>query len=164
MAVGKKIKTLKPREFFILSKVFIQNPVFVLPTYRATRETIRICNKRFGKKHHKNNMTNAYRHALWNYLISEECFKIFGSLEKTLDWSKKITDLHENLSPNKEMSRIMDLHNNKIGRQLFEKFHSAKNVNILQILEEKMQQAKKVETVEEIQAEQELVFILNIQE
>lgn len=164
MAVWAKIKNLKPREFFILSKVFIQNPRFILPTFLATRKTIRICNKQFGKKHHKNNRTNAYRHAMWNFLISEECFRISGSLEHALGWSKKITDLHEKLSPNKDLSRTMDLHNNKIGRQLFDKFHSAKNIDILQVMGEMMQKAKKVEIIEEIQEEKNLVFTRNIQD
>lgn len=163
MEVWTKIKNLNPQEFFILSKIFLLKPQFILPTYRATIKTIRICDKRFGKKHHKNNRTNAYRHALWNFLIAEECYKIGGSVEESLDWSKKITDLHENLSPNKELSRIMDLHNNKIGRQLFEEYHSTENRDILQVLEEKMNKAKKVDTVEEIENEKNMVFTLNIQ-
>lgn len=164
MAVWAKIKNLDTREFLILSRVFLQKPQFILPTYKATRKTMQICNNRFGKKHHKNNRTNAYRHALWNFLISEECYKASGTLEQAVGWSKKITDLHEKLSPNKDLSRKMDLHNNEIGRQLFEKYHSAENIDILQILEEMMQQAIKVETLEEIQAEKNMVFTRNIQD
>lgn len=163
MAVWAKIKNLNPREFLILSIVFIQKPKFILPTYKATRKTVKICNKLFGKKHHKNNRTNAYRHALWNYLISEACYKVSGSLEESVEWSKKITDLHEKISSNKELARIMDLHNNKIGRQLFEKNHSDENMDIFRVLKQKMEEAKKVETIEEIKNEKNLVFTLNIQ-
>lgn len=46
------------------------------------------------------------------------CCKI-SSPEKSLNWTKRITDLHEDLFPNEALQTKMDLHNNEIGRQYF---------------------------------------------
>lgn len=48
------------------------------------------------------------------------CCKI-SSPKKSLIWTEKITNLHEELFPNEELQTKMDLHNNEIGRQYFMK-------------------------------------------
>lgn len=42
-----------------------------------------------------------------------------SSPEKSLKWCKKLTDLHEELFPNKPLETKMDKHNNKVGIQYF---------------------------------------------
>ncbi|WP_157718048.1 hypothetical protein [Gramella sp. MAR_2010_147] len=98
---------------------FILKPLYILPTYKATRTTIKICNNFFGNRHHGDTRANAFRHALWNYLICENCYRSSNSMENAINWSKKITDLHEDLSLNLKLAKAMDLHNNRIGRELF---------------------------------------------
>ncbi|MFO7718843.1 MAG: hypothetical protein R6W85_00205 [Gillisia sp.] len=142
-----------------MAKILILNPFFIVPTFKATRETIRICNTHFGNKHHKNNSTNAFRHALWNFLICEKCYKLSKSIEKSSRWAEKITSLHELLSPNRELAKIMDLHNNRIGRELFEK-NASNRLDIITVLKEMMENAAQVCSVEEIETVQyRLVFI-----
>lgn len=151
MAVWERIKALNPGQFYCLSKAFISKPFYIIPTYKATRETIEICNKLFGEKHHQNNPSNAFRHALWNYLICERCYKTAKSVEKAVSWSKKITGLHEKLFQNKVLSEAMDLHNNKVGRIFFEE-HLHIKVHPVEELKKKMNQAVRVEKIEEIEA------------
>lgn len=150
MAVWARIKSLSFKEVFQLSKVCILHPRFIIPTLKATRETVKICDQHFQNDHHKNNRTNAFRHALWNYLISKKCFQVCGSVGKSVDWSKIITDLHEKLAPNAKLLKLMDLHNNKVGRNLFQKFYSEENFDFIAILKEEMRAAVKVSSTEEI--------------
>src|SRR5690606_15217651 len=102
-----------------LSTIFLKNPKFFIPTLKATLETIKFCDFKFGDQHHFDNPTNAFRHAYWNYLICEKCVKLAGSPTEVAQWAKKITDLHEKLSPNDILAREMDLHNNRVGREVF---------------------------------------------
>lgn len=159
MAIVAGIKSLNFRQFFKLAKTLIFKPFFIVPTYKATRKTVKVCNTHFGEKHHKNNSTNAFRHALWNFLICEKCYKVSNSIEKASLWAEKITSLHELLSPNRELPKIMDLHNNRIGRELFER-NASNSMDIIPLLKEMMGNALQVYTVEEIEtAQNRLVFI-----
>ena len=119
MAIGARIRQLNFKEIFILLKLFLPQPFYIFPTYRATKETLRLCDRLFGKKHYQDNRENAFRHAYWNFLIAEKVFQKNNSVEESIIWAKKITDLHERLAPNKALARAMDLHNNEVGRNLF---------------------------------------------
>ena len=77
-----------------------------------------------------------------------------------MSWSKKLTDLHERLSPNEELAKFMDLHNNKIGRELFFDTLEKAEEEVIVVLQQKMKEAIKISQVSEIKAEKEkLVFI-----
>ena len=163
MAIVAGIKSLNFWQFFKLAKTLISKPFFIVPTFKATRKTVKICNALFGERHHKNNTTNAFRHALWNFLICEKCYKVSNSIEKTSLWAEKITSLHEVLSPNRELAKIMDLHNNRIGRELFEK-NTSNSINIIELLKEMMENALQVNSISEIEnVQNKLVFIENFE-
>ncbi|MDN3595841.1 DUF6973 domain-containing protein [Zunongwangia endophytica] len=100
-------------------KLFLPKPSYIFPIYKATRETLKSCDRLFGKKHYRDTQENAFRHAYWNFLIAEKLFRRNNSVEKSLNWTKKITDLHERLAPNKKLAQFMDLHNNEVGRKIF---------------------------------------------
>ncbi|MFC6860607.1 DUF6973 domain-containing protein [Zunongwangia atlantica] len=119
MAIGARIRQLNFKEIFILLKLFLPQPFYIFPTYRATRETLKLCDRLFGKKHYQDNRENAFRHAYWNFLIAEKVFQKNNSVEESIIWAKKITDLHERMAPNKALARAMDLHNNDVGRNIF---------------------------------------------
>tara|TARA_B100002003_G_scaffold43482_1_gene38832 strand:- start:208 stop:687 length:480 start_codon:yes stop_codon:yes gene_type:complete len=119
MAIGARIRQLNFKEIFILLKLFLPQPFYIFPTYRATRETLKLCDRLFGKKHYQDNRENAFRHAYWNFLIAEKVFQKNNLVEESIIWAKKITDLHERMAPNKALARAMDLHNNEVGRNLF---------------------------------------------
>ena len=73
----------------------------------------------FGSRHHKSNKANAFRHALWNVLICQKTLKKTNNREKSVIWTKKVTDLYEKVTQNEFLDQLMDLHNNEIGRTLF---------------------------------------------
>ena len=159
MAIIRRIATLKFKELVILCVIFLRRPFFLLPTYKATNKAVEICNRLYGQLHHEDNRTNAFRHALWNYLICKYCFSVAGSREKAVRWSKEITDLHERLSPNETLARKMDLHNNRIGREIFLKF-SGSEKEIISFLQQKTREAVQVVSPAQIEEEREnLVFI-----
>lgn len=139
MAVWNRIKSLSFKQLFLLVKTFALKPQYFFPTHRATLQTLQICNRLYGKKHHKNNITNAFRHALWNILIAFHCYKKNKSIETSVNWAKKTTDLHEKLAPNNQIEMLMDLHNNDIGRFLFAEnnLHEYNKEAIIAILKEK---------------------------
>lgn len=155
----ERLKKLSFKNFFILGGVLILKPFLIVPTYKGTRKTISTCNECFGNKHHGDTRSNAFRHALWNYLICEQCFEITGSIEKATEWSKKITDLHEDLSPNSKLAKEMDLHNNKIGRDLFAENHVVQ-LDHVEELQKMTRNAVKISSSEDIKAAKtELVYI-----
>lgn len=87
-------------------------------TFWASIKTYALAERLFPITHSTNGEGNAFRHALWNCLILMYCCKI-SSPEKSLKWTKEITDIHENIFPNAPLQRKMDLHNNKVGREYF---------------------------------------------
>ncbi|MDX1604522.1 MAG: hypothetical protein R3209_15745 [Salinimicrobium sediminis] len=159
MTILRRIASLNFRELVILCVIFLRRPFFLLPTYKATHQAVEICNRLYGELHHEDNRTNAFRHALWNYLICKYCLNIAGSQEKSVSWSREITDLHERLSPNEALARRMDLHNNRIGREIFLRFSGSEEQVVL-FLQQKTREAIQVVSLEEIEEEREnLVFI-----
>ncbi|CAN5304563.1 hypothetical protein BH23BAC2_BH23BAC2_18840 [soil metagenome] len=143
------IKNLQFREFLTLTGIFIFSPMYFLPTLRATKKTLKKCNLRYGSLHHSNDITNAYRHVLWNLLICEECYKVTGNVERAINWAGKITDLHEELSPNPALEKEMDLHNNRIGREIFIE-SIAEKLNSRQLLDQKMEDAIRINSFKDL--------------
>lgn len=152
MAVWNRIKSLSFKQLFLLVKTFALKPQYFFPTHRATLQTLQICNRLYGKKHHKNNITNAFRHALWNILIAFHCYKKNKSIKTSVNWAKKTTDLHEKLAPNNQIEMLMDLHNNANGRFLFTEhnLHEYNKEAIIAILKEKMKTAALITSISEI--------------
>ncbi|WP_243735763.1 DUF6973 domain-containing protein [Christiangramia sabulilitoris] len=130
-----------------MSGFFIKKPQYILPAFKATEKTLKVCDQKFGNEHHLDNQANAYRHALWNFLLSDSFYKVSGSMDKAVFLSKMITDLHEEIFPNSALSRMMDLHNNKIGRNLFFK---DKDMDIILCLEQMVKDARKVNSEKDL--------------
>lgn len=108
-----------------------------------------MCDKRFGKAHHKNNKANAYRHALWNMLIAHQCIKAGKNLSLSLSWAEEMTNWHEQAFVNNPLETHMDLHNNEMGRKWYREIHSDDPLKLNedtmdQYLMEKLEGAKKL--------------------
>ena len=73
----------------------------------STRHNITVGNLPPGDP--TNNAGDAYRHALWSYLMAKE----IGP-----DAAKRFADAHEITKPNDDGERLMDLYNNEIARRL----------------------------------------------
>ena len=152
MAVWNRIKSMSIKQLFMLVRTFSVNPMYFFPTHRATIKTVQICDDIFGKTHHKNNVTNAFRHALWNILIAKNSYTKNKSIEESVTWAKKVTDMHEQLAPNSKLEMIMDLHNNEIGRNLFavKQLQNMEEEGIITVLKEKIKTAVKVSSINEM--------------
>lgn len=147
MAVWGRIKNMNFKELFSISKVFIRKPRYIFPTYKATIQTIKICDELYAAEHHNDGKENAFRHALWNYLICKKCYHISDSVELARNWSDHITGLHEKLSPNQKLAKAMDLHNNRIGQLIFKGEENSAE-EIIKLLQQNMEEAVKLSTVE----------------
>ena len=144
------IKRIKPKHLWSLTRLSLGHPLFALATLKATKNCMGICNKLYGKKHTKDNVTNAFRHSLWNILIAKECAAYSSNTVKVLEWTKNITDWHEKIFPNKPLAKAMDLHNNHIGRLLYSEYTTLKQEDIISKLQKETAKAQKVTQVAQI--------------
>ncbi|MEB8328139.1 hypothetical protein OO009_02130 [Flavobacteriaceae bacterium KMM 6897] len=144
------LRLVKLRDVRSLFKLLLRFPLFAYPTISATLKCIRLSNKYFGKEHYKNNAANAFRHALWNYLIILRCKAWTKEVNKAIQWAELITNWHENFSPNKDLARAMDLHNNQVGRNLF-RFHNDRSIEEgITRLMELVPQSTKISNLEDL--------------
>jgi len=160
MSFWNIIKSLDFKQVWILFLWFLQHPLYMFATVKATYFTMRIAQKQFPDIHDQHNEANAFRHALWNILIAKESAKFSSDLEAVLSWTKRITDWHEEFSPNKEMAKLMDLHNNKIGRNQFLNLKENSTELIVASLKNEMSKAVQVQQKSEFKNyENQLVYL-----
>ncbi|WP_410548873.1 DUF6973 domain-containing protein [Allomuricauda sp. M10] len=139
----------------------LSKPFFILPTLKATKDCMKISTAHYGKLHYKNGPANAFRHALWNCMIAQRCFRWNKNEIKVLDWAKKITDWHEEAFPNKPLAKAMDLHNNAVGRSIFEQNIGKSEQEIIAILKEMTSQSISIEeNTDTSQLKNQLVHII----
>ena len=144
------VEGLNFKQLFSLAGWFLKHPLFMICTVRATILTFKISQREFPNIHGLHNKANAFRHALWNVLIAKSCCKLDKDLKNVLNWTKEITDWHEEFSPNEELMKAMDLHNNKIGRFFFSDNQKKGLQDLVNQLLLKLNEAKKISTVSEI--------------
>jgi hypothetical protein len=109
------IKRANLNQLWELMTLSLRNIRLLRPTYKATKQSIKYSNEFFGIQHHKNTPANAFRHAVWNWLIAKECSKWKRDSDKILKWTERITRMHEKILPGDELSNAMDIHNNAVG-------------------------------------------------
>ncbi len=94
------------------------HPLFaILYTYASFRAFAK-AKELYPETNSNNGKGNAFRHSYWCCLIMMYFCKV-SSPEKSLKWCKKLTDMHEDLFPNKPLETKMDLHNNRVGMDYF---------------------------------------------
>jgi hypothetical protein len=140
--------------------LFMRHPFNFIPTFIATYQCVKISDEHYGNLHHQNNVTNAFRHALWNYLIAKKCSAWRRNKRKAIQFSEKITNWHEEFSPNAPLEKEMDLHNNYIGRKLFIQENEESTDIFVNFLKDKVSSAKRIESIEDIKLyRNDLVYI-----
>ncbi|MAU14816.1 MAG: hypothetical protein CMH46_04670 [Muricauda sp.] len=122
----------------------LSRPHFIIPTIGATKDCILISSKIYGDLHNKNGPANAFRHALWNFLIAKRCFKWQKNDEVVLAWAKKVTDWHEDSFPNKKLPKQMDLHNNEVGRFIFKMNSHKSEDEVIELLKQMAVKSNKI--------------------
>ena len=148
MSFWKIIREIRIRQLISLIGFALRHPLFMFATAKATTKTLKIVQQKFPNIHGKDNRDNAFRHALWNYMIAFYSFKFERDKKLVNAWVKKITDWHEEFSPNSILARAMDLHNNYIGRELFLKSENLIEKEIITELEILLQKAVQVASLE----------------
>lgn len=114
----RALKSLSFNKLVRLGKLVLPHPLFSALSAYATLQAFALAQKYFPETNSTDGIGNAFRHALWCCLIMMYCCKI-SSPRKSLDWCKRMTDLHEELFPNEPLETKMDLHNNQVGMNLF---------------------------------------------
>jgi len=112
------IRSMSFKKVMRLLSLILPHPIFSLLSFYATVKAFAIAQKKFPETASNNGIGNSFRHALWCCFILMYCSKV-SSPEKALNFCKRITDMHEELFPNKPLETKMDLHNNKIGMDYF---------------------------------------------
>jgi hypothetical protein len=115
----------------------------------------------YGRAHYKNTPANAFRHAFWNYLIAHNCSKWNGKQSNVLQWTKTITDWHENAFINKELPRAMDFHNNKIGRKTYTLNSSQPLETVIQLLLNSTQNAIQIRNIKDLSKASDLLVYIS---
>ncbi|WP_109301842.1 hypothetical protein [Aquimarina sp. AU474] len=144
------LKRLSIVELYRLAVLTLKYPIYIIPTIKATKRTLIICDTYYGTSHHKNGKENAFRHALWNVLICQKTFKITKKTRKSTNWAQKITDLHEKLAPNEPLENCMDLHNNEMGRKFFNDLLYSSEEEIVSFLIQETQKAKEIIEINDV--------------
>jgi hypothetical protein len=89
--------------------VALLNPIDALRALQARDEAFARTAELYPDVGHHNNEADAFRHAFWNYRMSQ----LMGAGE-----AKKFGDAHERDSGNAQGETLMDLYNNDVGRSL----------------------------------------------
>ena len=148
MTIWSRIQQLSPGQFIRLALAFAKRPLLIVPTLNATRQTMKICNRLYGRSHHKNGKENAFRHALWNMLICINTLKRTKNKQKSVFWAENITILYEKVTKNELFDQFMDLHNNELGRRWFLEDSFKNEEKLINFLQEKLKSAQKVTKIE----------------
>lgn len=141
-----------------LGRWFLKHPPFMFGTIIATAETFRISQLHFPYIHGYHNKANAFRHALWNILIAKNCMWFTSNLDASLRWTKRITDWHEDFSPNEGLARAMDLHNNGIGRDFYKENKSIKSKELISLLLKELDHSVKISQISDTEGVQHMVY------
>ena len=112
----KTLCRVRPKSFIRLVGLALWHPLYLIPTFLATKNCMAVATEQYGFAHYQNGPANAFRHAYWNFLIAFRCWRWRPNKERALRWVKAITDWHEDAFFSTDLARMMDEHNNEIGR------------------------------------------------
>ena len=151
MGLWRFIRRIKPAQLWKLCLLCAANLTKVWPTWRATNKSVAYATKHFGKQHQYNNPANAFRHALWSYLIAVNCLKQDQQKDEIIRWTIKITDMHEDLFPNKPLARAMDIHNNHLGVHYFNRYGKQDEEEIVDLLRDLIRGSVQIKDLKELE-------------
>jgi len=164
MKLFRLLKKVNFRNFLRLLSLAVKNMRFLYPTFLATKECLSISTQHFGTLHHQNGPANAFRHAFWNFLIAKKCSRWSHNMDRILQWTKAITDWHENTFKNRQLPRIMDFHNNAVGRIIFKQNHEWSQEQFLNKFLQLTQEAVKISSTSDLtQRNEQLVCLTDDQ-
>lgn len=127
------LQIIEWRQLKGVARFFFRHPLLFSSAVLATTKCLAISHDLFGNTHHKDNKANAFRHALWNMLLVRYAMVFENDVKQAVRWARKLTDWHEDFSPNDPLARTMDLHNNRIGRDLYTRKFACKSPGSAQL-------------------------------
>ncbi len=130
------LRRLDFSNFYQLTRLSLQRPRLMYITWRTSKKTMHICQRKFENKHFKNGRENAYRHCLWCMLLQINTDTIDP------DWASYFSEFYERLFPNSQSNSMMDLHNNWVGITTYKRVQPENDFQILRVCEWLMQRAK----------------------
>jgi hypothetical protein len=152
MNLWVRIKKLKVSSLLGFGWILIRNPLLIVPVYKVTHRTMQISNERYGKAHFYSGKANAFRHALWNYLLCKKVNGITNDPIGSASFAERLVNYYEKVTQNDIMDRTMDLHNNQFGRDIF-LIHLAENdqkmIDFIQMKANNAQKATRLDHFEQ---------------
>lgn len=148
MKLWVRIKKLSLPSLLGFGWILIRRPHLIFPVYQVTQRTMQICNERFGKAHFNAGKANAFRHALWNYLL---CRKVNGIINNPIHsalFTERLVNYYEKVTRNEVMDRRMDDHNNAIGRNIFLSNLDENEEKMIDFMQNEAKNAQKVSQIE----------------
>lgn len=112
------LRTLTLSKLLKVFSIGITHPIFAFLYTYASLRAFQKAKELYPKTNSNSGIGNAFRHAYWCCLIMMYFCKV-SSPQKSLKWCRRLTDMHEDLFPNKPLETKMDLHNNQLGMDYF---------------------------------------------
>lgn len=160
MNLWSRIKKLSLSKLMGLGWILVRTPKLIVPVYQMTQRTMSICDEHYGKAHFNSGKANAFRHALWNYLLCAEINNIIGDPQRSTSFTEQLVNHYEKVTQNEEMDRNMDLHNNLFGRNLFLNKFGENEENPIVFLHKSAKMAKKITKTDDLeQFSNQLVYL-----
>lgn len=161
MNLWEKIRHIRPTRLIQFGIIFLKRPLLLVPVWKATKGTLKVCDRLYGNLHHGTGKANAFRHAFWNYQLCQKTLKITRDKQKSVNFTQKLVDFYEKAAKTKWLDQAMDLHNNAIGRAYFLLYFDENDGKITYIMQKLAENAKKVDKIEEIQTYHNALVYLN---
>lgn len=114
----RALRSLTFRKLFRVFSLGIKHPLFAFLYTYASLKAFGKAKELYPDSSTNSGIGNAFRHAYWCCLMMMYFCKI-TSPAKALKWCQKLTDMHEELFPNKALETKMDFHNNRVGMDYF---------------------------------------------
>ncbi len=151
MNLWGRIKKLSIPSLIGFGWILIRSPHLILPVYKVTQKTMQISNERYGKAHFYSGKANAFRHALWNYLLCQKVNSIINNPIRSSIFTECLVNYYEKVTQNEAMERMMDLHNNEIGRMIFLSTLKENQEKMIDFIQKQAKNAQKVSKIESFQ-------------
>lgn len=162
MNIWVRIRKLSPSKLIGFGWILIRRPRLVIPLYRVTQRTMNICDEKYGNAHYFSGKANAFRHALWNYLLCHEFNKKLNDPESSIHFTERIVSHYEDVTQNERIQREMDTHNNQIGRDLFLSHLNENEDKMIIFIQNIAEKAQKVNKIEDFRSNmRNLVYVTN---
>jgi Domain of unknown function (DUF6973) len=160
MNLWLRIKKLSIPSLIGFGWILIRSPLLIVPVYKVTQRTMQISDERYGRAHFYSGKANAFRHALWNYLLCNKVHSIINDPIRSVSFTERLVNYYEKVTQNDEMDRTMDRHNNEFGRNVFLSKINEKEQNMIDFIHNRAETGQKITNIDDFgQFSEQLVYL-----